>query len=135
LPLVAGHDIPDDYEPHQIQIGSHVCYQIPKAASEYMILLEKDGNGDIYCLQPSRYQKYKVVEPVAISELIAIVSPQKPAVDWWEAAASAKEFLPMQHQHLEALMNWTSNARNDCRLWQFEVKIVMPKIEAVAINI
>jgi hypothetical protein len=134
-PLVAGMGIPDDYEPHQIPIGANVRYQIPMAASEHLILLERDGSGDIFCLQPSRHQKYKVRQPVATSELIAIVSPQKPAVDWWEAAASAKGFLPMQHQQLEALMNWTSNARNDCRLWQFEVEIVMPKIAAVAINI
>lgn len=135
-PLVAGHDIPDDdYEPHQIPIGANVRYQIPMAEGEHLILLEKDGNDDIFCLQPSRYQKHKVGEPVATSELIAIVSPQQPEVDWWQAAASAKVFLPMQHQQLEDLMNWTNNARNDCRLWQFEVEIVMPKIEVVAINI
>lgn len=134
-PLVAGMEIPDDYEPYQIPIGANVRYQIPMAANEHLILLEKNGSGDIFCLQPSRYQKYKVGEPIATSELIAIVSPQKPAVDWWEAAASAKGFLPMQHQQLENLMTWTNNARNDCRLWQFEVEIVMPKIEAVATNI
>ena len=131
IKTASSHLPPDDYEPYQIPIGANVRYQIPMAANEYLILLEKDGNGDIFCLQPSRYQKYKVGEPVATSELIAIVSPEKPAVDWWEAAASAKGFLPMQHQQLEALMNWTNNARNDCRLWQFEVEIVMPKIEPV----
>jgi hypothetical protein len=130
-PLVAGMGIPDDYEPYQVPIGANVRYQIPMAEGEYLILLEKDGNGDIYCLQPSRHQKYKVGEPIATSELIAIVSPEKPAVDWWEAAASGKGFLPIQPQQIESLMNWTNNARNDCRLWQFEVEIVMPKIEPV----
>lgn len=133
-PLVAGMRPPASYAPYQVPIGAEICYQIPMSADEYLILLEKDGDNNIYCLQPSKHQKYGVGEPIATSELIAIVSVERPQVDWWNDAASA-EFLLMEHQQLEALMNWTNNARNNCRLWQFEVEIVMPKVEAVAINI
>jgi hypothetical protein len=131
-PLLAGHGIPDDdYEPYQVPIGANVTYQIPRAANEYLVLIEKDGNGDIFCLQPSRYQKYKVGEPAATSEVIAIVSPRQPEVDWWEAAASGKGFLPIQPQQIESLMKWMGQKHNNCRLWQFEVEIVEPKSEAV----
>jgi hypothetical protein len=133
-PLVAGSKPPVNYPPRQVPLDVTVRYQIPMARNEHLILLEKDGNGDIFCLQPSRHKTSEVGEPIATSKLIAIVSPQKPAVDWWEAAASAEGFLPFQPQQIENLLDWANNARNDCRLWQFEVEIVMPKIEAVAIN-
>jgi hypothetical protein len=135
-PKEAGSGVPDvdDYEPYQVPLGATVTYQIPKAASEYLVLLEKDGNGDIFCLQPSRHKKYKVGEPAATSEVIAIVSPEKPAVDWWEAAASGKGFLPIQPQQIESLMKWVEQKQNNCRLWQFEVEIVESKSEVVAVN-
>jgi hypothetical protein len=130
-PLEAKPGVPDDsYEPYQVPIGANVIYQIPKAASEYLVLLEKDGSGDIFCLQPSRYQKYKVGEPAATSEVIAIVSPEQPAVDWWQDAATGKGFLPIQPQQIESLMKWVGQKQNNCRLWQFEVEIVEPKSEA-----
>ena len=130
-PSEAGALPPDDYEPFQVPIGANVRYQIPMNKGEHLILLEKDGNHDIFCLRPSRHEKYKVGEPVAKSELIAIVSSDRPQVEWLETAASAKGFLAVNHQQIEGLMNWVNKAQNKCQLWQFEVEIVMPKIDKV----
>ena len=90
----------------------------------------KDGNHDIYCLCPSLYPKHKIGDPLATLEVIAIVSSDRPQVEWLETAASAG-FLAVNHQQIESLMNWVNQAQNKCRLWQFEVEIVMPKIDKV----
>jgi hypothetical protein len=134
--VVGGSKRSKKYQPRQVPLDSDVRYQIPMAEGEYLILLERDGNGNISCLQPSPFQEYEVGEPIATSKYIAIVSPQKPAVYWWEDAVipSDGDYLSIQSQQLEALMNWTNNARNDCRLWQFEVEIVESKSEAVAVS-
>jgi hypothetical protein len=130
-PLTGAPLPPDEYAPRRVPLGANVCYQIPMTQGEHLILLEKDGNGDIYCLRPSKHPSHKIGEPVAISEVIAIVSSTRPEIEWLATAASHKSFLAVEYQQIESLMNWVKQPQHQCQVWQFEVEIVMPKIEPV----
>lgn len=125
--LTAKSEMPDEYLPYQVPLGENVYYHIPMNEGEHLILLEKDGNDDVSCLQPSRSLKYKIGNPVAKEKLIAIVSTQKPQIEWWEEAKHAENFLQVNYKQIENLWNWLNSNYKSCQIWQFEVEVVIPK--------
>lgn len=107
----------------KIPIGSDVNYFVPLEQGQHLILLEKDGDGGISCLSPSRvFPRFGIGEPVAREELLAIVSSQKPNLIWLEDARRA-EMMELSASELHELIIWVESNR-DCYLWQREFDVV-----------
>jgi hypothetical protein len=73
----------------EIPLGSHVNYEVLETADRYVILLERDGDGGISCLSPSRvFPRFAVGGPASRSGLLAVISAQEPKLSWLEKARS-----------------------------------------------
>jgi hypothetical protein len=106
----------------KIPLGANVEYHIPSAADRHLILLEKDGNGGICCLAPSRgFPRFEIAEPIAREELLAVVSSQEPKLSWLESARL--DLVELDAMDLQELMVWVQG-NEDCHLLRREFEIV-----------
>ncbi|MFB8788495.1 MAG: DUF4384 domain-containing protein, partial [Potamolinea sp.] len=115
-----------------IPIDSDIRFEVKLDSPGHLVLLEKEPSGAICCLCPSEYapelehpagvavlpQQKSPVQSFCVNELgreeiLAIISKQKPTLDWW--CNGGEEVLKLDVSHLLKLHDYVER-NQDCQL-------------------
>ncbi|MGK7882853.1 MAG: hypothetical protein AB4060_22545, partial [Crocosphaera sp.] len=128
----------------QIPLNSLIHYQIQLPQGGYLLLLEKFSNStDIYCLCPScvspsfEFETGKVILPqktkyyskdhftvegsIGIEEVLAVISPVKPKLDWLPNLQDKP--LSLTEKHLQSLITMV-NMQSETQVFWTRYQIV-----------
>jgi hypothetical protein len=122
-----------DYQ--SFPIGSRITYQFDLRNSGYLIVTEKFASGEIYCLAPSKLSPafrvswgrlilpkddlFTVQRPTGYEEIIAVLSQDKPQLNWLPQAQDNP--LELQTEHLVGLLNHIN--QNKCEVMRYKYLI------------
>lgn len=116
-------------------IGSKINYHFTLNNQGYLIVIEKFAHGEIYCLAPSKLNPnfpanwgrlilpennvFTVAPPIGYEEILAILSQDKPQLNW--LPQSQDNPLELQTKHLADLVNYVKE--NKCEVMQYKYLI------------
>jgi hypothetical protein len=122
-----------------IPINSHIRFEVKFDSPGHLLLLEKEPSGAICCLCPSEYapelehpagvavlpQKKSqetsfCVNELGHEEILAIISKQKPTLDWW--CNGGEDVLKLDVSHLLELHDYVERNQN-CQLLRMEYMV------------
>lgn len=134
-----GQKIPSRYE-KSVQVGSYIRFEVNLETPGYLILLQKDTSGQLWCFCPSCFAPQahlntgKTILPQEGSpitsfpiegnpgkeEIIAVFTKEVPALDWLPPGDN--DPLELEASHLAALLEYVTG-RGEYQLWYTDYMI------------
>ncbi|MBD2540178.1 DUF4384 domain-containing protein [Coleofasciculus sp. FACHB-SPT36] len=141
-PVLAGVgvlDIGSGYE-ECVRLGSYIRFEVNLEKAGYLLLLEKGTTGRFWCLCPSGYapqqylpagvavlpqpnspkKSFKVTGDIGLEQIVAVISKDKPILDWFPEGINAP--LQLQENHLKQLIEYLDRSR-DCQVLYTEYTV------------
>lgn len=135
-----GHKIPSRYE-KSVQVGSYIRFELNLETPGYLLLLQKDTSGQLWCFCPSCFapqphlntgkttlpQEGSPITSFPIEgnpgkeEIIAVVTKEVPALDWLRQEND--EVLSLEASHLIELLKYVTE-RGDYQLWYTDYMVI-----------
>lgn len=123
------HKTPSPYL-NEVSKGSDILFKVNLDQPGHLILLEREPSGGMCCICPSEYAPEFQVKGGEITlpqyppspypaftateegqeQILAVITPDKPSLDWLEK--SQQEGLELDHQHLDELLTYVENYSN-----------------------
>jgi transcriptional regulator with XRE-family HTH domain len=127
-----GKKIPSRYE-KSVQVGNYIRFEVNLETSGYLILLQKDTSGQLWCFCPSCYASqphlntgkttlpqegspitsFPIEGEPGKEEIIAVFTKELPTLDWLPPGDN--EPLELQASHLAALLEYVGES-GECQL-------------------
>lgn len=122
-----GHKIPSRYE-KSVQVGSYIRFEVNLETPGYLILLQKDTSGQLWCFCPSCFAQepqlntgkttlpqegspitsFPIEGEPGKEEIIAVFTKEIPALDWLPPGDN--EPLELEASHLVALLEYVTQS-------------------------
>ncbi|MEH1779232.1 MAG: DUF4384 domain-containing protein [Nostoc sp.] len=128
-----GKNLPSRYE-KSVQVGSFIRFEVNLETPGYLLLLQKDTSGQLWCFCPSCFApqphlntgkttlpqegspitSFPIEGEPGKEEIIAVLTKEVPALDWLRQEND--EVLSLEASHLIELLKYVTE-RGDYQLW------------------
>lgn len=135
-----GQKIPSRYE-KSVQVGSYIRFEVNLETPGYLLLLQKDTSGQLWCFCPSCFapqahlntgkttlpQEGSPITSFPIEgnpgkeEIIAVFTKEVPALDWLPQGDN--DPLELEASHLVALLEYVTG-RGEYQLWYTDYMVI-----------
>lgn len=125
----------------KIRVGSRIKLKVSLQSPGYLVLLLENTEQEIYCLCPSflasepylstgemvlphnnpDYPSFEVQEPTGTEKIVALVTKEKPSLDW--LPSGDKEPLQLDKPHLQGLLAYLQQDQN-CQVMRTQYQVV-----------
>lgn len=141
-PVLAGVGVLDMGSSYEecVRLGSSIRFEVNLEKAGYLLLLEKGTTGRFWCLCPSGYapqpylpagvavlpqpnskkKSFKVTGDIGLEQIVAVISKDKPILDWLPEEINAP--LQLQENHLNQLIEYLERNR-DCQVLYTEYTV------------
>ncbi|NEP26901.1 DUF4384 domain-containing protein, partial [Moorena sp. SIO3I6] len=123
-----------------VRLGSNIKFRVNLDSVGYLLLLNKGTTGKVYCLSPSGYvpepylpagitilpqnsspkTSFKVTGTLGLEQLVAIVTTDKPPLDW--LPRGIQKPLQLNEKHLNQLLEYLDRS-SDCQVLYMEYTV------------
>ncbi|MEH1867832.1 MAG: DUF4384 domain-containing protein [Nostoc sp.] len=135
-----GKNLPSRYE-KSVQVGSFIRFEVNLETPGYLVLLQKDTSGQLWCFCPSCFApqphlntgkttlpqegspitSFPIEGEPGKEEIIAVLTKEVPALDWLRQEND--EVLKLEASHLIELLKYVTE-RGDYQLWYTDYMVI-----------